>query len=371
MDNIERKIIRRLHEAGAQSKRELMDALHVRQNSVIDSCRSMERAGLLLRTRPDQVRNVPIRLNPAKFCFLGLEHLYNALEIVLIDGEGKIAAEHLSELPQEHCFGEARLTEIIRIIRRFTEEHGAFRVLGLGFADLGIVDPGQGISFFSVHVREWRDMPIKIRCEKELGIPCEILDRIDASCMEYVHARDKKTEALLQVWVTSGIGLSLMRNGDFWGRDIPCSCQLGHTVVKRNGAPCRCGNRGCLESEAGIAALLAQARQLVPDEIRSAEELVRRAESGDRACAMVLREGGEMLGLSLANIVNLTGISSIAIRSPLCTGNGIYLDGVVSELKKNVIYPFNRTISVAVNDQKSNASALGAALFMRKKFFDS
>jgi predicted NBD/HSP70 family sugar kinase len=55
-----------------------------------------------------------------------------------------------------------------------------------------------------------------------------------------------------------GIGLSAMLDGRMLHGDGPIFGELGHVVVDRAGAICRCGNRGCLETIAGVDAIVAR-----------------------------------------------------------------------------------------------------------------
>jgi glucokinase len=67
-------------------------------------------------------------------------------------------------------------------------------------------------------------------------------------------------DSLLGVFWGTGVGGGIVLDGRPWlGRGS--AGEIGHTVVKENGAKCPCGRRGCLEAYAGRAAMEAKARK--------------------------------------------------------------------------------------------------------------
>ena len=109
---------------------------------------------------------------------------------------------------------------------------------------------------------------------------------------------------LLGLWWGTGVGGAIIIDGKRWlGRGA--AGEIGHTVVKLDGAPCPCGRRGCLEAYAGRGAMEQRARRAVkhgaktslfklmendggpPDEFRlaaSAGTARRARRTSDRAC---------------------------------------------------------------------------------------
>ncbi|MGH2924362.1 MAG: ROK family protein [Solirubrobacterales bacterium] len=66
-------------------------------------------------------------------------------------------------------------------------------------------------------------------------------------------------KSLIGVFWGTGVGGGVILNGEPWlGRGA--AGEIGHMVVKRGGARCTCGRRGCLEAYAGRAAMEIKAR---------------------------------------------------------------------------------------------------------------
>ena len=65
---------------------------------------------------------------------------------------------------------------------------------------------------------------------------------------------------LIGVFWGTGVGGGLVLDGKPWlGRGA--AGEIGHMVVKRGGAKCPCGRKGCMEAYAGRAAMEAEARR--------------------------------------------------------------------------------------------------------------
>ena len=71
----------------------------------------------------------------------------------------------------------------------------------------------------------------------------------------------KDYSSLLGVFWGTGVGGGIVLDGKPWvGRGA--AGEIGHVVVRRGGARCPCGRRGCMEAYAGRAAMEARARRL-------------------------------------------------------------------------------------------------------------
>lgn len=80
--------------------------------------------------------------------------------------------------------------------------------------------------------------------------------------------------------------------------------ELGHMVINPAGRLCRCGARGCWETEIGERAILEAAGH--PDSPReTVAEVVSAAEAGDPRAVEAVRTVGEWLALGVGNLINV------------------------------------------------------------------
>ncbi|MFD1934917.1 MULTISPECIES: ROK family protein [Nonomuraea] len=109
-------------------------------------------------------------------------------------------------------------------------------------------------------------------------------------------------EDLIMALVGTGIGASIISNGVTYRGSMGGAGEWGHTKVVRNGRPCRCGGRGCLEAYAGPQAILREAgRQM--DGV--GEEGAFAALLSDPAARPLLEEAVRHLGRGIGNLINL------------------------------------------------------------------
>jgi predicted NBD/HSP70 family sugar kinase len=95
--------------------------------------------------------------------------------------------------------------------------------------------------------------------------------------------------------------------------------EVGHMVVDPDGATCACGSRGCLETFAGLEALL-EAAGLDSREAATmtgsgepVSELAGRARMGDERALEALRDAGRWLGIGIASAANLLNFQAVVL----------------------------------------------------------
>ncbi|HEX7301171.1 MAG TPA: ROK family protein [Solirubrobacteraceae bacterium] len=137
--------------------------------------------------------------------------------------------------------------------------------------------------------------------------------------------------SLLGVFWGTGVGGGIVLDGRPWvGRGA--AGEIGHVVVKRGGARCTCGRRGCLEAYAGRGAmeLRARARHKAGDKTdlfhimrdRGRERLTsgvwaRALDRGDKLAIELMDDAVAALGAGVASAQNLLDVEAILIGGGL------------------------------------------------------
>ncbi|NJP35383.1 ROK family protein [Micromonospora thermarum] len=117
--------------------------------------------------------------------------------------------------------------------------------------------------------------------------------------------------------VGRGLGIGVIAGGRLLRGSSSSAGEWGHTKVSIGGPMCQCGGRGCLEAYVGGDAVVRRWREAGAEVTGSDEEafarLIDAAEGGDATAARVLDETVEILGLGLANLVNLFNPEQVVI----------------------------------------------------------
>jgi glucokinase len=211
---------------------------------------------------------------------------------------------------------------------------GVSDLAGVGVGSPGSVDDSKGTVSGAMNLSDWAgSFNLRKALEKELGgAPVALGNDVDlATDAEFEIGAARAYDSLLGVFWGTGVGGGLILDGKPWvGRKT--AGEIGHMVVRVNGAKCPCGRRGCMEAYAGRGAMEARARKRVEQGEKTAlfrimEERGRdRLSSGiwERALARddhmaidLLEEALEALGAGVASAVNLLDPEAVVIGGGL------------------------------------------------------
>jgi glucokinase len=135
-------------------------------------------------------------------------------------------------------------------------------LVGVGVGSPGDADEETGEVSGAKNLPGWDGtFPLAEALEKELGTPVRVGNDVQvATEAEFQLGAGKPYKSLLGVFWGTGVGGGLVLDGKPWlGRGA--AGEIGHVVIKRGGARCPCGNRGCMEAYAGRIAMEAEARR--------------------------------------------------------------------------------------------------------------
>jgi predicted NBD/HSP70 family sugar kinase len=126
------------------------------------------------------------------------------------------------------------------------------------------------------------------------------------------------------VKASHGLGAGLVLGGELYPGASGLTGELGHTVVDPDGALCRCGSRGCLETVVAIERVREQirfvARTAAVEPLAEAVKLP--------AAHRIVVEAGRTLGRALADICNLLDPQRIVLGGELAAAGDALVAGV-------------------------------------------
>ncbi len=204
---------------------------------------------------------------------------------------------------------------------------------GVGVGSPGSVDDAAGTVTGAMNLSEWSgSFNLRRALEKDLGAPVSLGNDVDlATDAEFQIGAARDFSTLLGVFWGTGVGAGLVLDGAPWvGRKT--AGEIGHMVVRINGARCGCGRLGCMEAYAGRGAMEARARRRVDAGDKTVlfkimEERGRdRLSSGiweralardDQLALELLADAVEALGAGVASAVNLLDPEAVVIGGGL------------------------------------------------------
>jgi glucokinase len=225
---------------------------------------------------------------------------------------------------------------------------------GVGAGSPGDIDPDAGTVARADNLPDWqKPFPLAQKLSDRLGSPVRLgNDVFVATQAEFELGAGRPYDSLLGVFWGTGVGGGLVLGGQPWhGRGS--AGEIGHMVVKRGGALCPCGRRGCLEAYAGRRAMEERARELQRAgtktdlfkimKKRGRERLTsgvwqRAADLQDKLALELIERAVHALGTGIASAVNLLDVEAVVLGGGLGVRFGAaWQDRLVAEMMLHLL----------------------------------
>jgi glucokinase len=254
---------------------------------------------------------------------------------------------------------------------------------GVGVGSPGAVDAAAGTVAEAGNLPNWHEpFPLGPTLEETLGTRVFLGNDVELAVeAESRLGAGKHFSSLLGVFWGTGIGGGIMLDNRCWqGRGA--AGEIGHMVIKRNGARCTCGRRGCVEAYAGRAAMERQARRLVAHgkktnlfelmESRGRSRLTsaiwaRALEQGDQMAVKLIERAIEALGAGIASALNLLDVEAVVIGGGLGIRLGEPYREQIEEAMRPHLFARERPPAVMLAELGDLGGAIGAARLIKKR----
>jgi glucokinase len=187
-----------------------------------------------------------------------------------------------------------------------------------GLAVPGIVDERRGTAVYSANLG-WRDVPLRDLLSRRLGgVPVALgHDVRTGGLAEGRVGAGRGTDRFLFVPLGTGIAGAIGIGGRVEGGAHGFAGEIGHIVVRPGGAPCPCGQRGCLERYASAGAVGAAWAQACGDPDADAADCAKAVDSGDVRAARVWQDAVDALADGLVTALTLLDPRTLIIGGGL------------------------------------------------------
>ena len=303
-----------------------------------------------------------LSLVPAAGYALGVDIGHDHVRVALVDLAGNPCWDRSVELQVDHHPDHA-LTTAGQLIRTAVADAGAARerILGLG---VGIACPvgssGGGLAAEGI-MPGWIGVKPADELAARTGFPSRIVNDANASVLaEQRFGAAREVADVLYLRLSSGIGAGVICGGRMLLGAGGVAGELGHVTVDPNGAVCRCGSRGCLETLASppaVAALLARSWGHPVGE----DELTGLLRAGDRGTLRAIEDAGDAIGRVLAPAVLLLNPELIVIGGDLAAAGEPLFEPMRRALDRGIMRSHSRGLRIVPSALGDSAGVLGAA----------
>ncbi|GBR09294.1 ROK family transcriptional regulator [Asaia siamensis] len=364
------RILSVLSRSGPQSRTDLARILNLSKASVTALVRELieqnildERERVFGFGRPA----VMLGLRQDAASFIGISLQADPAHIVLTDPHGKVHRQFTMPLVTDVEACLAAMAGAVQDIRdAYPDTIGA--LAGIGVVIAGIVSGNSQICLASATLG-WTDVDIGPRLAEMTGLPVFVENDANALIIgEQLFGNSGELDDFSLVFVSEGIGGAHIINRHLHRGHHGGAGEISHSpiAIDLEALPCRCGNRGCLETVAALPAILGAARRSgLPGDIGQIVEL---ATEGQPEALAILHRAGTALGVSLSQVIQFIDPLRIVVRLDPHLVESVFARALKQAVEAHVLRRESYQTELVLGPLYPNDFATGAASLAAQHF---
>lgn len=303
-------LLRHVHVRGVLSRADLTTLMGLNRSTVKGLTEDLVQEGLLRESAPVGTGGAgrpSISVEPESELVyvlaldIGVEHL-TAFRVGL--GGVVLDRRELVQTPKDYDV-KRTLKRLEKLCRMLLDDAPAFaRCVGIGVGVCGVVSADDGLVRFAPNLG-WTDVPIRDLLAQALGttLPIEVGNDGDLGARaEHLRGAARGVSDVVYISGEVGVGGGIILGGRAMTGHNGYGGEVGHMSIDPKGRSCRCGRRGCWETEIGDEAVLAATG--APEGMTLATVLEAYA-AGERWTQPGMRRVSRSLSLGVVNLVNI------------------------------------------------------------------
>ena len=277
--------------------------------------------------------------------FVGISLHVDSRSIVLADVLGTIKDQGNLDIsfsePPDRVIG--RIGELaLELIER--NDLKKEQIIGIALALAGKIDPHKGILKES-RIYQWENLPIRDLLYAKVGVPVAIENLNNViNLAESYFGKSQNYDNILTIRVGTGyVGASLMIDGRLVRGRNSAAGLIHHVPMNATDIACECGRRGCLNTIASGFGVLARMQKrkhvkfthnnLIENNAQIVN-ILHLADTGEARSKRILREGGEALGIYVAQLSEAICPEAVIIAGKIGRSRA-YMDGFAKGWSQN------------------------------------
>jgi predicted NBD/HSP70 family sugar kinase/biotin operon repressor len=301
-----------------------------------------------------------IALDPSAGFALGIDFGKRHLAVALADLSHELLGEQRVEMADDYQADEG-IARAAELVESLLDDLGADRgrVIGVGMGIPGPVHrtgmvgssailPGWAGTAPEEHMAELLDLPVRVGNDANFG-----------ALAESTWGAGRGSASVVYLKLATGIGAGMVIGGRLFEGAGGTAGEIGHTTIDETGDICRCGNRGCLETYAGAAAIASLLSRSFGEEL-DPEDVLSRAAEGDPGCRRALADAGRHIGVAVANLINLVNPERIVVGGSMGQAGALLLDPLRESVSLRAIPSAGEDVRIVPGELGERAELLGA-----------
>ena len=286
------------------------------------------------------------------------------------DGE---RLEKLSVPTRIEAGREALMENILAGIGKITGARSGENLLAVGIGVPGFILLEKGIVTKSPNLPGLENFPMRDRLQHGLHCPVILENDANAAALgEKWMGAGRAVQDLVLLTLGTGIGGGIISGGKVLHGYLGMAGELGHiTVEPRDGAPCGCGNSGCLEAHASAAAISRMAEEAIRGgrspalaryghDVTSAQ-VYEAGVAGDAEARDIFQRMGRALGLGLATLINTFNFPLYLLSGGVLAAWDLFAPAMLEEARRRSLTFRQTGTRIEKADLGEEAGLYGAA----------
>jgi predicted NBD/HSP70 family sugar kinase/biotin operon repressor len=361
------RVVDALRRRGLASRSELARMTGLSRTTVGSLVADLQARGLVVehangdrhpgRGRPP----ILIKLDRSAGVAVGIDFDHDRVRVALADLSSNVLAEDVAEIDVDHSASHAidAAVEILDQLRTEANVDQA-QLVGAGVGLPGPIDRRTGTIGSPVILPGWTGLPARETLAHRLGLQVEVDNDANLGALaEASFGAGRGLSDIIYVRVGSGVGAGLVLGGRLHRGAAGLAGEIGHVQVLADGAVCRCGNRGCLETVAGEGALRALLRPARGHEV-TRREIVELIAAGDLGATRLVNDAGRAIGRLLADLCNAVNPEAVVVGGELSEAGEPLLDGIREAVDRFALPGAAEVVKVVHAQLGERAEVLGA-----------
>ena len=290
------------------------------------------------------------------------------VELGLVSPQNEIVARR--RMATQAADGPERVVERIGVqVAELAEALPAGKqVAALGICCPGPLDHETGMLINPTNLPKFYNTPLRQMLSERLGLPVSLEHDAKAAALgEFYFGAGQVARNMVYIVIGTGVGAAIILDGQLHRGARNFAGEVGHIMLDRQGEPCACGSRGCVETYMSGPWLARHYRRGATGPVAeiTGADVSRLAAQGDRLALQVMNEAGEALGVAIATIAMLIDVDLYVIGGSVAKSGELFLAPARRRMPDYSFPSVSAGTEIVASQLEEDAPILGCAWLAR------
>ncbi|KAG6609886.1 putative glucokinase [Phytophthora cinnamomi] len=306
--------------------------------------------------------------------FAGVDIGGTGVKVGVVTSEGVVVARDQENYhPEKHepqDVVDLAVSVLQKVLKTTHLGLGDLEAVGVGCP--GVLEAG-GVIHAAANFPSWSDVPLQQLFTDTLGRPVTVCNDADAAILaeQWVGTAKGGIKDFIMLTLGTGVGFGVVANGELV-RGGSNAIEGGHMIVERNGRPCGCSQRGCLEAYSSAGALMGQVQEHLragrdsslanySEADINVEFVFKHAAEGDELCKHLIEEGADYLGFACVTFCRMLDPELIVLSGGIAEAGETYIEQIRRAYAKHTWTKFPNPVRIEKASAGYDSGIIGAA----------